>query len=514
MFADNTNAAAPSSSADPTRNVASLSNSAATTQIPTSNIAAPGPITSHQSRVTLAIIGLVIGIIGGALKAAAIHDSFAESLVSGAVFGVIFGLFFSRRATSAGAGLIWGLGFSFLAWIIIPNGAVHLMFHHTTSTVFTDARDRFPLLVACVLCLGAPVGLVFGIWGGLHPAMHQQKFSVGRAIVAGGFAGVVGGAIFSSWVVSGDYFPLLAGYGRLDLPHSTLVFLHFGAAVLIGISFGFLFQRDVRGYGSCMGWGLGYAIFWWFLAHLTLLPWIAGNKLDWSAGHAASVFGSLVGHILCGLILGVAYATFDKLWLRLFVESDPLNRQFEGPGIQTLRSLSWGAIAGLIGGIAAAPILFATGVLPRLTASTTDFATPKALLANVLVSIVLGMLYGVLFRNESSSIGMGVAWGWLFGLIWWYAGPITLQPLILTGQCDWSTDAVSYLLPSLMGHLIYGAVTALVFMILELRYARWLLLDPRVAARIARKVRQTGTPAPALWLFALGLGILLPILLG
>jgi hypothetical protein len=511
MSSDCNNAAA-SNRTEVTLVIAST-NSASTTQIPTSNIATPGPSTSHQSLVTLSAIGFAIGAFGGVLKAAALHTSFVESLISGALFGILFGIFFSRRSTSAGAGLIWGLGVAFLAWIVFPNGVGHLMFHHTTPAMFADARDRFPLLVACILCLGAPVGLVFGIWGGLHPAAQQPKFSVGRAIVAGGFAGVVGGAIFSSWVVSGDYFPLLAGYGAISFPHSVKVLLHFGAAALIGISFGFLFQRDVRGYGSCMGWGLGYAIFWWFFAHLTVLPWIAGNKFDWSADHAATVFGSLVGHILCGLILGIAYATFDKLWLRLFVESDPLNRQFEGPGIQTLRSLSWGAIAGLIGGIAAAPILFATGVLPRLTAST-NFATPKVLLANVLISIVLGMLYGILFRNESSSVGMGIAWGWLFGLIWWYAGPITLQPLLLTGQCDWSTDAVSYLLPSLMGHLIYGAVTALVFMILELRYARWLLLDPRVAARVARTVRQTGTPAPALWLFALGLGILLPILLG
>jgi len=503
---------------NPTTSTAASDSTLAQAQQAAANLQSIGPVAGVQSKVTslylLSFIGLVIGATGGALRIEAIHTSVIQSLLYGALFGVAFGAFFSRRAKSAGAGLIWGLGFAFLAWIVFPNGAVRLIFHHATTAMFADARDRFPHLVAYILCLGAPVGLAFGIWGGLHPETEQPKFHIGRAIVAGGFAGVVGGAIFSSWVASGDYFPLLAGYGRLNVSHSTQILLHFGVAVLIGISFGFLFQRDVRGYGSCMGWGLCYAIFWWFLGHLTLLPWLAGRKFDWSADYASTVFGSLVGHILYGLIVGIAYATFDKLWLRLFVESDPLNRQFEGPGIQTLRSLSWGAIAGLIGGIVASPILLATGVLPRLASAATDPSTFKILFAHVVVSVVLGMLYGILFRNESSSIGMGIAWGWLFGLIWWYAGPITIEPLILTGQCDWSTDAVSSLLPSLMGHLIFGAVTALVFMILELRYARWLLLDPRVAARIARTVRQTGTPAPALWLFALGLGILLPILLG
>ena len=87
-------------------------------------------------------------------------------------------------------------------------------------------------------------------------------------------------------------------------------------------------------------------------------------------------------------------------------------------------------------------------------------------------------------------------------------------PFFLTGVCDWSASAASALLPSLMGHLVYGAVTAAVFMVIEQRYKRWLLFDSRAAAHELRRVRPVGTPAPPLWFFAIGLGILLPILLG
>jgi hypothetical protein len=99
-------------------------------------------------------------------------------------------------------------------------------------------------------------------------------------------------------------------------------------------------------------------------------------------------------------------------------------------------------------------------------------------------------------------------------LIWWYLGPMTLLPLFLTGVCDWSTEAASALLPSLLGHLIYGAVTALTFSIFDLRYLRSLRLDPRASTRELHRLPPRHSPAPALWLFALSLGVLLPILLG
>jgi uncharacterized membrane protein YagU involved in acid resistance len=159
-------------------------------------------------------------------------------------------------------------------------------------------------------------------------------------------------------------------------------------------------------------------------------------------------------------------------------------------------------------------MMMATGVLPKIAEVSASLVGFRPILIHLAVAAVIGMSYGLLFRNETSSSGSSLGWGWLFGLIWWYLGPLTLLPLLLTGVCDWSTDAVSALLPSLFGHLIYGVVTALVFSLFDQHYTRYLLLDPRTAAQERRRLRPVGTPAPALWFFALSLGVLLPMLLG
>ena len=51
----------------------------------------------------------------------------------------------------------------------------------------------------------------------------------------------------------------------------------------------------------------------------------------------AELFGSLVGHVIYGLIVGLIYATLDRLWLGFFHESDPINREVEGVGSRSLR---------------------------------------------------------------------------------------------------------------------------------------------------------------------------------
>ena len=142
--------------------------------------------------------------------------------------------------------------------------------------------------------------------------LSKIRNSPGAGRCSWGFCGTLGAFVFGRWVSSGDYFPLLAGLGELH-SRGAAILLHFALALLIGVTFGLLFQRDVRGYGSCMGWRLGFGIFWWFFGPLTILRVAAGMPLDWSAEQGRAVFGSLVGYILHGLILGVTYVTINAV---------------------------------------------------------------------------------------------------------------------------------------------------------------------------------------------------------
>jgi uncharacterized membrane protein YagU involved in acid resistance len=357
------------------------------------------------------------------------------------------------------------------------------------------------------------LGLTLGFWGNSQPKSSAERFSLARALVVGGMAGIIGGWAFGKWMEQVNFFPLIAGLVNSTSP-SVGVSLHFIFAVIIGASFGMLFQRDVRGYGSSLGWGMAYGIFWWFLGPLTIMPIWLGNSLDWSYTRGNALFGSLVGHIIYGLIVGLVYASVDRLWVGFFSESDPINREPEGPGSRFLYSLGWGAGASLISGFLFSLVMLEIGFLPTVAGLIGKSSVQVGFLIHMVFSILIGMSYGVLFLREAPNFNSGILWGMLYGLIWWFIGPLTLLPILLGASFTWTTEAANSLLPSLIGHLIYGGATAFIFLLLEHRYTRWLLADPRMAAREARLRRMVGTPAPALWLFALGLGILLPILLG
>lgn len=463
--------------------------------------------------VTAVVIGTLVGALGGALCMALGLASFLSGVVLGALAGALFALLCGSRAVSPGAGLLWGVSYALLLWLIGPVGLFQRLRGAPTIGMFDSARAHFPELLAYLLCFGLPLGVVLGTWAGRRDSAQRAAFSLPRALVVGILAGLVGGWGFGKWMEQIDFFLIIAGLVGSS-SRMVGVTLHFVIAIVIGMSFGLLFQRDMRGYGSSMGWGVAYGLLWWFLGPLTLLPILQGKPLDWSYTRGAALFGSLVGHIIYGMLLGIVYAALDRLWVGFFIDSDPINREVEGPGTTTLRSLGWGALASLAGGLLFSLVMVATGALPRVAALVGGSSPALGFLVHLVISALIGMSYGLLFQHEAPNAGAGIAWGLLYGLIWWFLGPLTLFPILLGGSFTWTTVAANAALPSLIGHLIYGAATAGVFLLLERRHDDWLRLDPRIAAREARRRRPVGTPAPALWLFVLGLGVLLPIILG
>ena len=465
-------------------------------------------------RTTELLTGLVVGCLGGAAIWVIELASPLTGVALGGLYGLLFALMAARRAVSPGAGLLWGLGYALLLWLAGPAGLFSLWDGGAPAMGMVDtARAHFPELVAYLLCFGLPLGVTLGTLGGLRPPPGQAPFSPPRAVVVGGVAGIVGGWAFGKWMAQVGFFPLIAG---LVGSNSAMVgmTLHFGIAVAIGASFGVLFQRDVRGLGSSLGWGLAYGILWWFLGPLTLLPILRGGQPDWSYQQGGDLFGSLVGHVIYGLLLGLVYAALDRLWVGFFYESDPINREVEGPGTRTLRSLGWGAVASLVGGLLFSLVMVATGVLPQVANLVGGSSPVLGFVVHMGISTLIGMSYGVLFGHEAPDLGSGIAWGLTYGLGWWFVGNLTLLPILLGRPFLWTTEAAAAGLPSLVGHLIYGAATACAFLLLERRHADWLRLDPRIAAREERRQRPIGTPAPALWLFVLSLGVMLPVMLG
>jgi hypothetical protein len=286
------------------------------------------PVDAPAMRQTLlprAATCLVVGAIGGAVVAHATDLATSRLVLLGALYGLVFAVLASSRAASAGAGLLWGFGYAYLLW---GFGYAYLLWlaglaglfalgHAAHLGMLTTAQAHFPELIGYLLCFGVPLGLTLGFWGGAtirRPVRTDRApFSLPRAVVVGGLAGLVGGWAYSKWMARVHYFVIIAGLVNCD-SYWVGVVIHYLIAIVIGASFGLLFQRDLRGAGSSLGWGFAYGILWWFLGPLTLLSILRRRPIDWSYEHAAAQFAPLVGHVIYGLLLGLIYAMLDLCW--------------------------------------------------------------------------------------------------------------------------------------------------------------------------------------------------------
>lgn len=439
-------------------------------------------------------------------------SDFVFHLLLSAAIGTLFGLTLGPMVRTVGSGVFWGVTFGIVWWFLGPLTIYSLLRGDGVDWSIEAAQQSFPLLCGLAVSFGAGMGMLYCGFAQIIPFQREHRGAWRKQIMAllgtsvgGGLAGVIGGLAYGKWMSEADFYPLVAGLvdsSSADVGQTV----HLLIAIIIGATFGILFRADIRSLGSSVAWGMAYGILWWILGALTLFPILLGDSAQWSLDAGRSAFPGLVGHIVYGILLGVVYAGLRRIWDILFVESDPLKREPEGPGTRSLRALATGALASIVGGLVFTVVMVETDVLPDVASLIGSESATTGFAVHMTISAIIGATYGLLFRRESYTYGVGVAWGLVYGLMWWLLGPLTLMPVLLGNPLQWSLSAAVNAYPSLIGHLMYGASMALTHHILASR------IDPYFKSERTDLVRRPGTPVSALWVLTLVLGVMLPLL--
>lgn len=119
-----------------------------------------------------------------------------------------------------------------------------------------------------------------------------------------------------------------------------------------------------------------------------------------------------------------------------------------------------GVIGGFIGGVVFGGMMAMLGMLNTIASMVGSTSAWVGLIIHLMLSIVFGAIFVVLAGNRLlHGYGRGILAGLVYGIIWWVLGFQLIMPMMMGTPVFALGPAV--LLP-LMGHLIYGAILALV----------------------------------------------------
>jgi uncharacterized membrane protein YagU involved in acid resistance len=132
-----------------------------------------------------------------------------------------------------------------------------------------------------------------------------------------------------------------------------------------------------------------------------------------------------------------------------------------------MNDLARGTIAGVAGGLVFGACMASFGTLPTVGSIVRTDSPYIGFGVHMAIAAAIGAGFGLLVRHLQARSTELLFWGLVYGVFWWFLGPQTLLPLLLGKPVAWDIAAAQRLLPSLFGHLLYGAVTAMVFSVLS-----------------------------------------------
>jgi uncharacterized membrane protein YagU involved in acid resistance len=128
-----------------------------------------------------------------------------------------------------------------------------------------------------------------------------------------------------------------------------------------------------------------------------------------------------------------------------------------------------GAIAGLAGGMVFGIMMAMMGMLPMIAGLVRSQSAFVGFIVHMFISAFIGAIYGLVAGRFPLTWLNAVIGGMLNGVVWWVLGALILMPIGL-GMTNMVFHVGTDQWFSLMGHLIYGLVTAFVFVPLAKRH--------------------------------------------
>ena len=129
------------------------------------------------------------------------------------------------------------------------------------------------------------------------------------------------------------------------------------------------------------------------------------------------------------------------------------------------RELKLGAYGGFAGGLIFGAMMGMMGMLPMIGSMIGQPTAAAGFGVHMVNSVIIGAGFAIAFGRFVNGTRSGVGLGLAYGGVWWILGPLTLMPLFMGMGfgVNWHVAAAAAMLPSLVGHLMYGGVLGLVY---------------------------------------------------
>ena len=132
------------------------------------------------------------------------------------------------------------------------------------------------------------------------------------------------------------------------------------------------------------------------------------------------------------------------------------------------RSAINGINGGIVGGIVFGIMMQLQGMIPMVASLVGSQEVVIGWVVHLLISTFIGAVFGVIASRLASGWGLTLGAGIINGVVWWVLGALVLMPLML-GMNEMILQVGEMQVNSLIGHVIFGLIAAVVYRLLAQR---------------------------------------------